>query len=444
MSEDLIKLFECESSFEIRKEIYNITNGLKLDLLVELNKAYYFDYLFKKLSEQVNKIPTESDEVLKKRLIEEGFEEVFDYIEFNFYTLENGFLTYNESKLKVQNVSLESYENLKNESYTFEEILNEYLNKIFLQQPEQKVINIIKVPQDDINVFLCNKVNIEIYENLKQFCKEADINTSILVLFNLIYKEIEFYFQNDKKYLEIQNHFKELDLLIYEFIVLSNMIFVIEEIYKSSEPNEVQLKCLSFLKDFFKQYVFSDEETTKSILDEYKLFKFKNRIKVWKTNEEKINYLLDLKARFLHDAVGYSGWENEFTFDKECDIEIERLKAKIHFKNNSINNDFVEKEAKDYQETIWFKTGIKLATGEAYQLYNKYKFDKGHFTKINLELGFKPTDRPYFSDTINDNDSDKNTFANKDKLKKLHQYIIDNNLNLGTEFLKKFNEIEPE
>jgi hypothetical protein len=145
MTEDLIKLFKCESSFEIRKEIRNITDGFKLDLLVELNTTYYFEYLLKKLIEQVNKTPNESDEVFKKRLNEKELEEVFDYVEFYLYTLENGFLTYNESKLKVQNVSLESYENLKNESYTFEEILNEYLKEIYQNQntqPEPEAIDL--------------------------------------------------------------------------------------------------------------------------------------------------------------------------------------------------------------------------------------------------------------------------------------------------------------
>ena len=102
-------------------------------------------------------------------------------------------------------------------------------------------------------------------------------------------------------------------------------------------------------------------------------------------------------------------------------------------------------QAKDYKKSIWFKTGIPLATGEAFDLYRKYKNDKGHFKKICLELGFKEGDRPYFSETINGTtDNDKNTFANKDKLQKLHKHLAENGLEFGTEFLIKFNAIEPE
>lgn len=101
-------------------------------------------------------------------------------------------------------------------------------------------------------------------------------------------------------------------------------------------------------------------------------------------------------------------------------------------------------KAKDYKNFIWFKTGIPLATGEAFDLYRKYKKDKGHFTKICLELGFKDSDRTYFSSTINDNVTDKNTFTDKDKLQKLHKHLTENNMNFGTEFLKKHKEIEPD
>jgi len=104
-------------------------------------------------------------------------------------------------------------------------------------------------------------------------------------------------------------------------------------------------------------------------------------------------------------------------------------------------------KGKDYKDYIWFKTGIPLATGEAFDLYNKYKLDKGHFMRICIDLGFKKSDRPYFSETINDNsstNSDKNTFANKDKLQKLHKHLTENNLNFGARFLKKYNEIELE
>ena len=135
--------------------------------------------------------------------------------------------------------------------------------------------------------------------------------------------------------------------------------------------------------------------------------------------------------------------ESRIPFDGYCERQIKILEIQSESTFN-INDASKTKKAKDYKDFIWFKTGLKLATGEAYDLYNKYKLDKGHFAKICFELGFKETDRTYFSSTINDNETDKNTFTDKNKLQKLHKHLTENNLPFGTEFLEKYNQIETE
>ena len=135
--------------------------------------------------------------------------------------------------------------------------------------------------------------------------------------------------------------------------------------------------------------------------------------------------------------------ESGIPFDGYCERQIKILEIQSESTFN-INDASKTKKAKDYKDFIWFKTGLKLATGEAYDLYNKYKLDKGHFAKICFELGFKETDRTYFSSTINDNETDKNTFTDKNKLQKLHKHLTENNLPFGTEFLEKYNQIETE
>lgn len=145
MTNDLIKLFESDNTFEIRKEIHKITDGLKLDLLVELNRVYYFEYLINKLQKQVGKIPTESNKDFIKRLKDEGFDDVENFVEFYIYSLKNGLLEYSKTQLKIENVSIESHWELKNESFIFEDILNEYLNEIYQkqnQQPEPETIDL--------------------------------------------------------------------------------------------------------------------------------------------------------------------------------------------------------------------------------------------------------------------------------------------------------------
>ena len=161
-------------------------------------------------------------------------------------------------------------------------------------------------------------------------------------------------------------------------------------------------------------------------------------IKIYKIDKLSLSDYDSFRVRFIcvHKESG-------IPFDRYCERQIKILEIQSESTFN-INDASKTKKAKDYKDFIWFKTGLKLATGEAYDLYNKYKLDKGHFAKICFELGFKETDRTYFSSTINDNETDKNTFTDKNKLQKLHKHLTENNLPFGTEFLEKYNQIETE
>ena len=155
----------------------------------------------------------------------------------------------------------------------------------------------------------------------------------------------------------------------------------------------------------------------------------------------------EIVLNIISDFLGFNDLENLKLFAQNQPQQTETETSTLNIAENNQNNNDFKTKVKNYKDTIWFTTGIKLATGEAFDLYRKYKNDKGQFTKICLELGFKESDRTYFSSTISDNKkniTDKNTFANKDKLQKLHKHLTENNLSFGTEFLVKFNEIELE
>jgi len=176
MTNDLIKLFESDNTFEIRKEIHKITDGLKLDLLVELNRVYYFEYLINKHQKQVGKIPTESNKDFIKRLKDEGFDEVENFVEFYIYSLKNGLLEYSKTQLKIENVSIKSHWELKNESYIFEDILNEYLNEIYQkqnQQPEPETIDLSDTTATEKIIYL-HKLGV-----IDFLRKQQPFNTSI-------------------------------------------------------------------------------------------------------------------------------------------------------------------------------------------------------------------------------------------------------------------------
>lgn len=121
-------------------------------------------------------------------------------------------------------------------------------------------------------------------------------------------------------------------------------------------------------------------------------------------------------------------------FDSKNQLRI--LKEVISF-----NFPQVQKKTKPVEENIWFQVGLTFATGKAQELLNKYKtgngeYVKGHFKKITLELGFKPTDRPLFSDTFGNNNksSNNNIYSQPEKLLHIFEYCVNNNLTVVEDF----------
>jgi hypothetical protein len=113
--------------------------------------------------------------------------------------------------------------------------------------------------------------------------------------------------------------------------------------------------------------------------------------------------------------------------------------------SNSFNkNKFDQVISEDkFTDKIWFKAGVLFASGKVLELYEKYKSEKGHFLKITLELGFKNTDRPYFSETLNNSTNDpKNIFKDFNKMTIIHKYCVENDISLSIKFVEAFTELQ--
>ncbi len=126
------------------------------------------------------------------------------------------------------------------------------------------------------------------------------------------------------------------------------------------------------------------------------------------------------------------------------DKELQNLKNRLQRLNEPIQPEPKATVQKDYKEQTPFLVGMKFATGEAQELYKKYKGDKGQFKKICLELKFKATDRPYFSETINNNRGGKNLYNNTKVFTEVYKYCIENQIPMCNDFIEKYNLIEPE
>ncbi len=130
---------------------------------------------------------------------------------------------------------------------------------------------------------------------------------------------------------------------------------------------------------------------------------------------------------------------------KAAKKNIERLKiSKIE--KHPANDTEVKTNKKPIEENIWFKVGLTFATGKAQELLKKHKigqgeYVKGYFSKITKELGFKPTDRVYFSQTFNNTTSDnKNIYSQLEKLHQIFQYCQNHNIKVVEDFHKHLSK----
>lgn len=98
----------------------------------------------------------------------------------------------------------------------------------------------------------------------------------------------------------------------------------------------------------------------------------------------------------------------------------------------------------DTKNEAWFKVGLEFAKGNVQPLYAKHKQTKGCFNIITRELGFDLKVRPYVSDTLNQNSkhNNKNIYYYVDKVKKIHQHCLDNNIKIHEDFLSQFDKLQ--
>src|SRR5699024_566696 len=97
---------------------------------------------------------------------------------------------------------------------------------------------------------------------------------------------------------------------------------------------------------------------------------------------------------------------------------------------------------KPYPDTVWFRVGIKFATGEMDKFYdNNYTGIKNEYSapKIAKEIGISNAEK-YILATLNNytkTNVDKNIFANPHKIKTIIGYCKAENIELCQSFLDK-------
>ena len=209
-------------------------------------------------------------------------------------------------------------------------------------------MEIIKSPQDNLEAYLCNSINIEIYKELTKI--------DSLEFFNKLYYEFDFFQQNIKNYLKIINHFEGFDSLeehnkLKEYPFLENYVFyfyeslnkLITKHYPVESREDRIIKSCEHIEEIYKRLsisVYGTYSQFESFLEEIEDFE----------DEAKIKSLIEFKYLSLKNPQIFISNQG-IPFDEKCELEIHRLKELLKLESQTFITLPAEPEPLDLSNT---------------------------------------------------------------------------------------------
>lgn len=197
-------------------------------------------------------------------------------------------------------------------------------------------MNIIKSPQDNIEAYLYNEINIELYK----LNNDLDKN-EMLFFFNLLFKEFEFFCENNNNYLTIENHFKirsdynleissesdcdieissDMGEVIKQSLLYLNLRQLIDDKYPIEKRSGVLSKTCEHIEDVcrdisgFMDVIVGQGSTFDSLLESMTDY----------DNKNKIDKLLEVK--YVHLRAPHLYYQEKLmSFNELCDLEIQKI-----------------------------------------------------------------------------------------------------------------------
>lgn len=197
------------------------------------------------------------------------------------------------------------------------------------------MIKVNFTPKTDIEEYLNNDFNLEIFEDLTEN-EDWQGTFEPLDFLNLLYEQFEIVNANKEKPLSVVKHLFGLKLEQTKLYYL--LYYLKRHIYKHSgseyEPKDKQLSiCRGFIeKEYDKLEAELYPETEPEPQPEpqpekenkYDFQKVKQHIETLTTVKDKILYLTEIKTDFLQNK---SSWDLDLgtPFDRKCELEIKKL-----------------------------------------------------------------------------------------------------------------------
>lgn len=193
------------------------------------------------------------------------------------------------------------------------------------------MIKVNFTPKTDIEEYLNNDFNLEIFEDLTEN-EDWQGTFEPLDFLNLLYEQFEIVNANKEKPLSVVKHLFGLKLEQTKLYYL--LYYLKRHIYKHSgseyEPKDKQLSiCRGFIEKEYDKleaelYPETEPEPQPEKENKYDFQKVKQHIETLTTVKDKILYLTDIKTDFLQNK---SSWDLDLgtPFDRKCELEIKKL-----------------------------------------------------------------------------------------------------------------------
>lgn len=193
------------------------------------------------------------------------------------------------------------------------------------------MIKVNFTPKTDIEEYLNNDFNLEIFEDLTEN-EDWQGTFEPLDFLNLLYEQFEIVNANKEKPLSVVKHLLGLKLEQTKLYYL--LYYLKRHIYKHSgseyEPKDKQLSiCRGFIEKEYDKleaelYPKTEPEPQPEKENKYDFQKVKQHIETLTTVKDKILYLTEIKTDFLQNK---SSWDLDLgtPFDRKCELEIKKL-----------------------------------------------------------------------------------------------------------------------
>lgn len=192
------------------------------------------------------------------------------------------------------------------------------------------MIKINFTPKTDIEEYLNNDFNLEIFEDLTEN-EDWQGTFEPLEFLNLLYEQFEIVNANKEKPLSVVKHLFGLKLEQTKLYYL--LYYLKRHIYKHSgseyEPKDKQLSiCRGFIEKEYDKleaelYPKTEPEPQPEKENKYDFQKVKQHIETLTTVKDKILYLTEIKTDFLQNVS--IDFFSDIPFDRKCELEIEKL-----------------------------------------------------------------------------------------------------------------------